>query len=84
MIVQSRADALFPPPVYGEHAAHWWANCNRCDPAPGAHDGDGCAEYRACAPGVRTRYCEVDNADHEWPSVNSAVLRFFEDASGGG
>jgi polyhydroxybutyrate depolymerase len=84
MVVHSRADALFPPPAYGEHAARWWATCNRCDPVPGARDGGGCAEYRGCAPGARTRYCEVDNAHHEWPSVSSAIVRFFEDASGGG
>jgi polyhydroxybutyrate depolymerase len=84
MIVHSRADTLFPPPAYGEHAASWWAACNRCDPVPGARDGDGCAEYRGCAPGVRTRYCEVDTVHREWPSVNSALVRFFEDAPGGG
>jgi polyhydroxybutyrate depolymerase len=84
MLVHSRADTLFPPPAYGEHAARWWAACNRCDPLPGARDEDGCTEYRGCAPGVRTRYCEVDNAHHEWPRVNAALLRFFEDAPGGG
>lgn len=83
MVVHSRADDLFPPPAYGEDAARWWAACNRCQPVPATRDEDGCAEYRGCAPGTRTRYCEVDNAHNEWPNVNPAVLRFFQDASSG-
>jgi polyhydroxybutyrate depolymerase len=83
MIVHSRSDALFPPPAYGEHAARWWAACNRCQPIPAARDDDGCAEYRGCAPGTRTRYCETSNPHDEWPGLNAAILRFFEDASNG-
>jgi polyhydroxybutyrate depolymerase len=77
MVVHSRADALFPPPDYGEHAARWWAACNGCEAVAGARDDDGCAEYRGCAPGARTRYCEADNAHHQWPSVNRTIVRFF-------
>ena len=84
MVVHSRADTLFPPPGYGEHAARRWAACNRCEPVPDARGDDGCTEYRGCAPGTRTRYCEASNAHHEWPSVNTAIVRFFETARAGG
>ena len=81
LVVHSRADALFPPPAHGEHAARWWAACNRCEPVPGARDGDGCQEYRGCAPGGRTRYCETETAHQEWPDVNRSIVRFFSAAA---
>jgi polyhydroxybutyrate depolymerase len=83
MVVHSRADAPFPPPAYGEHAARWWAACNRCEPTA-ARDEDGCAEYRGCAPGARTRYCETDTAHQDWPGVNRAIVRFFSTAAPAG
>ncbi|HXX12581.1 MAG TPA: poly(3-hydroxybutyrate) depolymerase [Burkholderiales bacterium] len=77
LIVHSRRDERFPPPAYGRDASRWWAACNRCQPVPGAVDGEGCIEWSGCANAVRTRYCEVDTNHAEWPIRSPVLLAFF-------
>ena len=77
LVVHSRNDELFAPPSYGKEPARWWAACNRCQPVPGAVDGEGCVEYGGCAPAVRTRYCEVDTPHRQWSVPTAALLAFF-------
>ncbi len=75
MVMHSKNDTVFPG--YGSEAARWWASCNRCDPAPGARDQNGCVAYANCADGVPTLYCEGGGKHEDWPAMNAALLDFF-------
>ena len=77
LVVHSRIDELFALPAYGKDPARWWASCNKCQPVPGAVDQEGCVEYDGCAPGVRTRYCEVQTPHRQWSVANAALFAFF-------
>jgi hypothetical protein len=74
----SREDRLFFG--FGGEAAAWWAHCNGFEPKPADRRPDGCVEYRGCAPGTYTAYCETGGAHTKWPAMNAAVLRFLANA----
>lgn len=77
MIIHSRDDRLFPLPAYGRQAADWWAQCNRCGALLPDPRGDGCVEYRECAAGAQTLYCEIAGPHTRWPGMNPTLLGFL-------
>ena len=80
MIIHSRDDQLFPLPAYGRQAADWWAQCNRCGTSPSSARADGCIEYRECAAGAETLYCETAGPHTRWPDMNATLLGFLAKA----
>lgn len=77
MIIHSRNDELFPPPAYGTEAANWWATCNRCEVDSASTDTGGCINYRGCAAGAPTRYCQTEGPHRSWHGLNAAMLEFL-------
>jgi polyhydroxybutyrate depolymerase len=77
MIIHSRDDLLFPLPAFGRQAADWWAQCNRCRALPPDPRADGCVEYRECADGAQTLYCEISGTHARWPDMNPTLLGFL-------
>jgi len=80
MIVHSRGDERFPLPAFGREPSQWWAQCNRCQPAPGPADSDGCMDYSGCAAGTRVRYCEAATFHEQWPGLQNRMLKFAAEA----
>ncbi len=80
MIVHSRGDERFALPEFGREPAQWWAACNRCAPAPGPADAQGCMAYGGCAAGTRVHYCEVTTMHAQWPGLEGQILRFASEA----
>lgn len=76
MVLHSSGDTLFPG--YGAQAAAWWAECNGCDPDPGAPLPDGCEPYTGCDEGVEVRYCEGTGAHGYWQDLNQSMIEFFD------
>jgi polyhydroxybutyrate depolymerase len=78
MIIHSLSDQLFPPPSYGQHAAEWWARCNRCGGLLAAPAFEECVEFQECTEGASTVYCETKGPHARWPdSINAALLGFL-------
>ncbi|HYM03109.1 MAG TPA: poly(3-hydroxybutyrate) depolymerase [Stellaceae bacterium] len=75
IVAHGAADELFPG--FGKEAAAWWAACNKCEAAAPARRADGCVEYRGCATGARTVYCEHAARHIAWPSWNDTLIDFF-------
>jgi polyhydroxybutyrate depolymerase len=74
-VAHGAADTLFPG--FGRQAAKVWAACNRCDAAAPQAIGDGCVEFRGCARGARTVYCEHGGRHTHWPAQNRRLIEFF-------
>ncbi|MCI0653491.1 MAG: poly(3-hydroxybutyrate) depolymerase [Methylococcaceae bacterium] len=75
LIMHSKNDRLFPG--FGQEAAEWWANCNRCAKLREPVNVQGCFEYPNCGSNVKTWYCEGEAPHEEWSALNSTILDFF-------
>jgi polyhydroxybutyrate depolymerase len=73
MVMHSSEDEHFPG--YGEQAATWWAQCNRCSSRMEKPGIDGCYTYQACA--ADTRFCPTHGAHTRWPGQPAALLSFL-------
>ncbi len=74
LVLHSRDDAHFPPPVFGRDMARWWAACNRCRTDPDMPDSNGCVTYEGCAGETITSFCETRGAHPHWNEEPSKII----------
>ena len=77
MVIHGANDELFPG--WGEDAAKWWAQCNKCEPKRSKSTKfPKCQEFVNCHESGPTYYCETDKRHSSWPGLNDTVLGFFK------
>lgn len=75
MVMHNKGDGHFPG--YGSQVANWWADCNQCSGQTVPSDFKGCVEFKACADGIKTLFCETEGNHAHWPGPEHDPIRFF-------
>jgi len=79
MEIHGSRDTLFPVSKgFGAKVAQWWAGCDVCAATASAPLANGCVVYAGCKDGVEVEYCQHTGEHQDWPSLNAAILDFFD------
>lgn len=75
MLMHNKGDGHFPG--YGKQVVEWWANCNQCSAQTVPSAQPGCVEYKDCAEGISTLFCEAEGNHAHWPGPEHDPIGFF-------